>query len=78
MNNNRKYVIVVNRGDTVSPIRHIICLGDDPGVSTEEIKHEYYEKYRELDGDEFILCNSYHEMREKEAKLAGLREHRNI
>lgn len=66
---NRRYVIVVNRSGILSPIRHIVGLQEGVPYFTDEFQPWYYDQYRKLEGDEFIYCLSTKEMQEKKTQI---------
>ena len=63
----RRYVIVVNRDDILSPIRHVVEIEDGVPYFQDEFSAWYYDKYHKLDGDDFVYCLSTKEMHEQKA-----------
>lgn len=49
---NQKYVVVINKKDDITPLRHIITLHHS--YDEEEFKNWYYSQYCELEGDTFV------------------------
>ena len=68
---NQGYVIVTNKKDDVTPLRHIVTIHNP--YNKEEFMGWYYSQYWELDGDEFIYCPT---RKERDIYLEQLNETR--
>lgn len=68
LDDDRKWVIVLNMQSLITPIRHLIEL-HDVEYDKAEFAEWYYERYYKLDGDEFYYCLSTKEMRKKESQI---------
>ena len=68
---NHGYVVVINKKDDITPLRHIVTT-HHPYVQ-EEFMAWYYSQYCKLDGDEFIYCPT---RKERDTYLEQLNEMR--
>lgn len=53
---NQGYVVVINKNDDITPLRHIVTVHHP--YNKDEFTAWYYSEYCELDGDEFIYCHT--------------------